>query len=225
MTSCMDRGVETARSVTQEPEDWQVEFNISGRSLADTGESPYFVLNPGFQLVLESRNDRVTVTVLDETKEINGIVTRVVEERSEEFGQLEEIARSFYAMDSRTGDVFYFGAESDIYESGGIVANEGSWLAFRDGSPDYSCREPQKWGSKYYQELVPGIAQSRAEVISTSAVVSTPAGVFERALITKESSPLEPGRTEEKVYGLGVGLIEDGSLILVRYGYVEVDKR
>jgi hypothetical protein len=221
----MDRGIETARLVTQEPEDWQVEFNISGRSLADTGESPYFVLNPGFQLVLESRNDRVTVTVLDEKKEIDGIVTRVVEERSEEFGELEEITRSFYAIDSSTGDVFFFGTESDVYESGELVANEGNWVAFRDGSPGLYMPGAPEVGMKYYQELVPGVAQSRAEVTSTSAVVTTPAGVFERALVTKESSPLEPGKTEEKVYGRGVGLIEDGSLSLVSYGYIDLSGR
>jgi hypothetical protein len=44
-------------------------------------------------------------------------------------------------------------------------------------------------------------------------------------LITKESSPLEPGKIEEKVYGPGIGLIEDGSLMLVSYGYVDISGR
>jgi hypothetical protein len=180
LTSCRSRDVPTGAPAPKESQEWQSEFNLSEKNLVSTGESTYFVLKPGFQLVLEARNDKVTVTVLDETKEINGIVTRVVEERSEEFGEVEETARSFYAMDSQTGDVFYFGTETDVQESGGIGPNDGNWLAFRDGRPGLIMPGSPQVGMRYYQELVPGIAESRAEVVTTTAVVSTPAGVFER---------------------------------------------
>jgi hypothetical protein len=33
-------------------DDWQDEFNLSSRKLNDSGESKYFVLTPGFQIVL-----------------------------------------------------------------------------------------------------------------------------------------------------------------------------
>src|SRR6185503_5703099 len=52
------------------------------------GTNPYFVLTPGYQLVLESEPGRrrkehvvLVVTVLDETEEVAGVRTRVVEER------------------------------------------------------------------------------------------------------------------------------------------------
>lgn len=65
-------------------QDWKEEFNIAERKLLHTGKSKYFILEPGFQIVLASEDEKMTITVLDETKEINGILTRVVEEKEEE---------------------------------------------------------------------------------------------------------------------------------------------
>jgi hypothetical protein len=56
----------------------------------------------------------------------------------------------------------------------------------------------------------------RAEVVSLSERVTTPAGTFEKCLKTEETTPLEPGR-ESKLYAPGVGLVTDGSLVLVSY--------
>jgi hypothetical protein len=56
----------------------------------------------------------------------------------------------------------------------------------------------------------------RAEIVSVSERVTTPAGTFEKCLKTEETTPLEPGR-ESKLYAPGVGLVTDGSLVLVSY--------
>jgi len=200
-------------------QEWQTEFNIAQRSLTHIGESTYFVLNPGFQLVLEGGGVKLTITVLDETKEINGVTTRVVEEREEEFGELVEVSLNFFAIDPVTGDVFYFGEDVDIYQDGEVVSHDGAWLAYRDGDPGLIMPGTPVVGMRYYQELAPGVALDRAEVTSTSETVSTPAGIFRDCLVTTESSDLEPG-TGEKVYAPGIGLIRDGSLRLVTYGYL-----
>ena len=60
---------------------WQEEFGISERTLVPTGRNQYFILEPGFQLVLEGKNEKLAITVLDETKKVNEVITRVVEER------------------------------------------------------------------------------------------------------------------------------------------------
>jgi hypothetical protein len=209
-------------SVAGAAEEWQSDFNVMQRSLADTGEATYFVLMPGFQLVLESGSERVTITVLDETRVIGGVTTRVVEERAEMHGELHEIATNFVAMDPETGDVFYFGEEVDYYQDGEVVSHEGAWLAFDDGSlPGLLMPGSPVVGMKYYQEVAPGLAEDRAEVISTTETVSVPAGVFANSLRTREENPLEPGAIEEKLYAPGVGFIQEGSLRLVSYGYVE----
>ena len=74
---------------------WQDEFNMSERTLVPTGRNQFFILEPGFQLVLESKNEKLAVTVLDETKEVDGVITRVVEEREWKNGDIKEISSSF----------------------------------------------------------------------------------------------------------------------------------
>ena len=74
-------------------------------------------------------------------------------------------------------------------------------------------------GSRYYQELAPGIAMDRAEVISLSETLETPSGVFENCLKIAESTALEPGK-EYKMYAAGIGLIKDEDLLLTKYGFV-----
>lgn len=202
--------------------EWQDEFNIADRRLADSGESTYFILQPGFEIVLESRNARLIIAVLDETKEINGIRTRVVEEREEVNGELYEISRNFFAIDEETGDVFYFGEEVDFYENGEIVRHSGEWLAYEDGNkPGLIMPGNPQVGMKYYQEIAPGVAMDRAEVITVSETYATPAGEFENCLVTEESSPLEPLVKEKKTYAPGIGMIQDESLKLVSYGFTD----
>ncbi len=41
---------------------------------------------------------------------VDGVVTRIVEERETEKGHLVEISRNFFALDPSTGDVCYFGS-------------------------------------------------------------------------------------------------------------------
>ena len=57
----------------------------------------------------------------------------------------------------------------------------------------------------------------RAEIVSVSETLKTPAGEFKNCVKTKETTPLEKG-TEYKLYAPGVGLVKDGDLHLVKYG-------
>ncbi|HWQ15322.1 MAG TPA: hypothetical protein VNL77_21155 [Roseiflexaceae bacterium] len=202
-------------------EPWQEEFHITERQLAPTGESTYFILKPGFQTILESQNERLIVTVLDETREIHGITTRIVEEKEEKRGQLYEISRNFYAIDQRTGDVFYFGEEVDFYENGAIVGHSGAWIAYDNGNlPGMIMPGTPTAGMRYYQELAPGVAMDRATVVSVSERCSTPAGEFTNCLVVEESSKLSPAQREYKRYAPGIGLIQDQSMRLVSYRYL-----
>ena len=74
---------------------------------------------------------------------------------------------------------------------------------------------------KFYQELAPGIAQDRAEVINLSINFQTQAGEFTDCLLTQESSRVSPLAIEYKTYCPGVGLVQDETLHLVRFGYIE----
>jgi len=64
----------------------------------------------------------------------------------------------------------------------------------------------------------------RAEIVSLSETVKTPAGEFKNCLKVEETTPLEPATKEYKYYAAGVGLVQDGSLKLVKYGKAEKPK-
>lgn len=207
-------------------QDWQEEFNLGSRKLSDTGKSDFFILMPGYRIVLESGNMKLVITVTNETKVINGVTTRVVEEWEEKNGELYEIARNYYAIDTETGDAFYFGEDVDFYKKGKIAHHTGTWIADEDGNrPGLIMPGKPEVGMKYYQELAPGKAMDRAEVVSVSETYATPAGEFKSCLKAKESSKLKKllffTPKEYKTYAPGIGLIQDGKMKLVSYGYEE----
>ncbi len=170
-------------------------------------------------LELANGSERLVVTVLGDTREIDGVTTRVVEERETKDGELVEVSRNFFAMSTRTNAVFYFGEDVDVYKNGKIANHDGSWIAGKAGAR-FGLMMPglPLVKARYYQEIAPRVAMDRAEIVSTTGKLQTPAGAFTGVLETIESSQLEPGPGEAKYYAAGVGLLQDGSLKLVKYG-------
>ena len=87
-----------ANEQEDEPE-FTADFRLEECTFQTTGENAYFILKPGYQLVLEGEEDgedvRVEITVLDETEdillpEIGLVETRVVEEREYVEGNEED---------------------------------------------------------------------------------------------------------------------------------------
>jgi hypothetical protein len=200
---------------------WQQEFNMASCTLTDVGRNRYFVLEPGFQTILEGNNTKLQITVLDETKVISGITSRVVEEREWKRGSLYEVSKNYFAICGQTKNVFYFGEDVDSYERGKIAKHDGSWLAGagRNKAGLIMAGTP-KTGMRYYQEVAPDVAMDRAEIVSVDETCRTPAGTFSNCLKIKETSPLEPGVTEYKYYAPDIGLVRDGELQLTRHGSI-----
>lgn len=209
---------------TEDKTDWEKTYNVSTENFSTTGANDYFILKPGYQLTLQGEEDGknvvLIITVLNDTKIIDGVETRVVEEKESKAGKLIEVSRNYFALDKRNNDVYYFGEAVDIYKNNKIISNEGAWESGKDGAK-FGLMVPGKIhvGKKFYQEMAPEIAMDRAEIISNSEMLDTPAGKFENCLKIEETTPLESGTKEYKIYAPGVGLIEDGSLLLVQYGF------
>jgi len=196
---------------------WTDTFGQEDCTFATTGKNRFFVLEPGYRLVLQGRKEKVTITVLNETKRVGGVQTRVVEEREEVNGRLKEVSRNFFAICKEHGDVFYFGEEVDIYEDGKVVRHEGAWRADeKDSRAGLMMPGTPLLGARYYQEISPS-AMDRAEIIANDLTLTTPAGTFKNCLKVEETSALED-ETEHKVYAPGIGLIQDEDLMLVEYG-------
>ena len=193
-------------------------FDVDKADLASTGRNPYFILEPGYVLTLEDASVRLVITVLNETKVVDGVETRIVEERESEKGDLVEVSRNYFAISRRTNSVFYFGEDVDMYKAGKVVNHEGAWQSGVNGAR-FGLMMPglPLLKARYFQELAPKVAMDRAEIVSLSESLKTAAGAFTNVLKTEETTPLELGAKEAKYYAAGVGLIQDGSLKLVNY--------
>ena len=200
----------------QNESSWQKEFNLIIRNLSDIGRNKYFILEPGYQLVLEDRFTKLTITVLDETKIVDGVKTRIVEEKEWIRGDLYEVSRNFFAVDKNTKDVFYFGEEVDFYKNGEVADHYGAWEAgLKEARAGMQMPGDTKVGMKYYQEIAPEVAMDRADKFET------PAGKFTNCLTTKEGTALNFREVEFKTYAPGIGLIQDESLLLTRHGFIK----
>jgi len=195
---------------------WRASFRVSKADLADRGRNPYFILEPGYRLYLENGEERLVLTVLGESQVVDGVKTRVVEERETKGGQLVEVSRNYFAISKTTGDLYYFGEDLDTYRNGKVTGHEGAWRAGVNGAK-FGLMIPGNpvVGERYQQEVAPRVAMDRAEIVSVTATLQTPAGRFKNCLRTREGSALEGG-SEEKLYAPGVGLIKDDKLVLTR---------
>ncbi|MGZ5469750.1 MAG: hypothetical protein ACXWG5_11410, partial [Candidatus Aminicenantales bacterium] len=79
---------------------WVDTFAVDKKDFVSAGSNTFFRLEPGFRLKLEGREGlrRVTlvITVLEETRLVDGVETRVVEERESKGGRLAEVSRNFF---------------------------------------------------------------------------------------------------------------------------------
>jgi hypothetical protein len=200
---------------------WQKEFGIADCDLRVTGANSYFILEPGHRLVLEGDDTKVQITVLDETKTVDGVITRVVEEREWKDGKLYEISRNYFVICEQTKDVFYFGEDVDYYEGDKIIHHDGAWLAgVDDNKPGLIMAGAPRPGMKYYQEIAPGTAMDRAEIVSLDETCKVPAGTFSKCLKIEEGTELNIFENEYKYYAPGIGLIHDEDLVLTKHGFV-----
>ncbi|RPH59394.1 MAG: hypothetical protein EHM89_10740 [Acidobacteria bacterium] len=198
---------------------WASEFSVTRSDLAANGRNPHFILKPGYELVLEGSDGRSTITVKDELRTIDSVETRVVETRETQGGELIEICQNYVAVSQKTNDVFCFGQDVDIYLGGRVVAHDGSWSAGTDGAK-CGLKVPgrPRLHARHYQEVAPGVAMTRAEVVELGVAVMTPVGEFKNCLHTVETTPLRRGPVVHKWYAPGIGLVQRDKLMLVKYG-------
>ncbi len=199
------------------------DFSYAKADMVSSGANAYFILKPGYQLRLKSDTGDLVITVTDQTKSVDGVLTRVVEEREKEDGKLIEVSRNYFALSRRDNSVYYFGEDVDIYRNGKVTSHQGAWLAgVRGAKAGLMMPGSPRAGMKYYQEVAPGVAMDRAEIIGLTETLKVPAGQMKNVLKTLETTPLEPKARDNKYYVKGIGLIKDGDMMLVKHGYVRL---
>ncbi len=196
---------------------------------SSTGRNMFFILEPGYQLVLEGGNgkskERLEINVLHETKKIGSVETRVVEEKESVNGRTVEISKNYFAFNKKNNSIYYFGEQVDIYRKSKVVSHKGSWLAIGKNKPGIIMPGTILPAAKFVEENAPGIAMDKAEIISVSEVVKTHKGYFVNCLKIEETNDLNPKEKEYKYYAEGIGLIKEEEMLLLKYGFPEENKK
>jgi hypothetical protein len=181
--------------------------------------NPYYPLLPGHTYIYSGvsgkHKQRMTdiVSPSTRTKVIDGVRTRIVNDRLVIKGKVRERTSDYYTQD-RCGNVWYFGEDTAEYNKHGhLTSTEGSFHAGVDGAQPgvYIQRHPQI-GRKFRQEWYPGHAEDVYKAIKMNASRKVPYGTFTHALVTRETDALEPGVVDHKYYGHGVGSILENTV-------------
>lgn len=151
-------------------------------------DNPWLPLTPGSSWTY----DDGSVTVSDETRDVQGVSTTVVTDESAD-GTVVRL----YAQDAE-GNVWLFG------ESGG----GSTWTAGTDGAEaGLAMAAEPRVGDGYRPAYAEGVAEDRVSVLALEARVSVDAGDYGDALETETVSDLEPGSVVRRFYVHGVGLV------------------
>lgn len=177
--------------------------------------NPWFPLRPGtvyrYKGVKDGKGalDVMTVTRLRAT--IAGVKATVVRDRLYLNGRLEERTTDWYAQDT-SGNVWYLGERTaELGVHGDVISTSGSWKTGVAGARAGIFMPARPFvGEVGRQEFLKGQAEDQFKVLNLHARVVTPSASSNRALLTQETTALEPGVLDHKLYVKGVGtVIED----------------
>lgn len=170
----------------------------------------YFDLPVGTVLHFEAKTkdglEKITIEILPETVEVNGVETRVYLDTVYLDGQLVEQTRDYIAQNRKTGDVWYFGEDVNNYEDGKLADHDGAWLYGRDGAlPGIWVKANPKVGEIYLQEYLEGEAEDMVEILSLSETINVGGKTYSNCLKTYDFTPLDEHSKEHKYYCPEVG--------------------
>jgi hypothetical protein len=189
--------------------------------------NPFFPLKIGNRWEYRGGDETNTVEILDETKLIEGVTCVVSQDIVVQNGDLIEDTDDWFCQKKDTS-VWYLGEEVKNYESFAgdspplpeLVDVHGSFKTGRDGDKGgvIFLASPRA-GDFYIEEFSPGNAEDVTEVLSTTYAFGrdpelddrVPQALADRlcgagdCVVTKNTSPLEPGIFARKYYARGIG--------------------
>ncbi|MCA9831056.1 MAG: hypothetical protein R3B97_10150 [Dehalococcoidia bacterium] len=172
-------------------------------------DNVYLPFRPGNRWVYESEDgtERIEVEVLSETRVVMGITATVVRDTVYEDGDLVEDTWDWYAQD-KDGNVWYLGEDTAEYEDGKIIDHNGAWEAGVDGAlPGIAMWAQPVVNKSYRQEYSKGEAEDLARIEKIDGKETVQGTAYEKVVVIREWTPLDPEFVEEKYYAPGVGVI------------------
>ncbi|MBV9109761.1 MAG: hypothetical protein JO306_10180 [Gemmatimonadetes bacterium] len=177
--------------------------------------NPWFPLAPGttwrYAGTGSAARESGVVTVMDETKTIQGVRATVVRDLVFRNGRLVEDTRDWYAQD-RDGNVWYLGESTRELRGGRVASTGGSWEAGAGGARAgiVMWADPAAHvGEAYRQEYLPGKAEDVGRVVALRPSATVGGRTFRDCVETEDTSPLEPAVRERKLYCRGAGLVRE----------------
>jgi hypothetical protein len=166
-------------------------------------DNPWFPLQPGmrwtYRGVKDGKPTRDVVSVTQRTGTIDGVSCVAVSDRLYVRGRLGERTTDWYSQDAR-GNVWYFGeSTAELDTHGRVTGTEGTWRSGVDGAHAglFMPARPRV-GQSALQEYYKGHAEDRFKVLA----------LFGRdAVLMEETTRLEPGVVDHKLYVRGVGTV------------------
>ena len=208
--------------------------------------NPFVILQAGHTHVLEAEDEIIIVHATSETREIQGVLCRVVvdiaveEEFDDEDMEIDytaiEVTDDWFAQDDQA-NVYYCGEISRNFEDGVLRDLDGSFESGLDLAKGglLTLAVPAE-GDVHRTEYALGEAEDIVEYLAMDATPTEDEGgdnesfpCADSCLKTFDFSPLEPESTEYKYYLPGVGFVlavsledgeieEDGGEVLVCTG-------
>jgi hypothetical protein len=174
-------------------------------------------LTPGTTLVYTGTKDGEgalnMVITTSRTVVVDGVRTRVVEDRLYLNNVLHERTSDYFAQD-KCGNVWYFGEDTaELDGMGRVISTEGTFHAGVDGAqPGVFMQAVPEVGRNFRQEWYAGHAEDQFRVVKLAAHVNVPFGKFADALRAREITALEPGVVDNKYFVRGVGEVKELSV-------------
>ena len=110
---------------------------INAANFVQRIDNPLYPLLPGmswrYEVNAADGNEVIEVTVLSETREVEGVTATVVHDQAFIEGELAEDTYDWYAQD-RHGNVWYLGEDTKEYRNGEVISTAGSWESGVDGA-------------------------------------------------------------------------------------------
>jgi hypothetical protein len=188
------------------PGEWAPEIN-----------NPWFPYIPGTTFTYRGQKDGQptvdTYVVTNRKKMVNGVSATIVINTLRTGAHEIEGTEDWYAQD-KNGNVWYLGEATQTFDKNGKkLSTVGSWQAGVDGAKAglFMPAHP-KVGDSYYQEYKKGQAEDTYEVISLDGTITVPHGSYTGALVTRETTVLEPSVVSEKYYVNGIGQVYENDV-------------
>lgn len=175
----------------------------SPSSFAQRIDNPWFPLLPGtvyeYRGVRDGKQARDVLTVTHQHATVQGIQTTVLHDRLWLNGRLFERTTDWYAQDKQ-GNVWYLGESTALLNAHGkVTSTEGSWKAGVGGAhAGIYMLAHAKPGDAARQEYLKGHAADQFKVLTIDSNAT---------LLTQETSQIEPGVVDHKLYVRGIGIV------------------